>query len=187
MVRRITSSLAALLSLLLISTSASASVCDLSCTFRQTHPACQTVSSAVNDKQTSMSMPPGMDMGSGQIESMEGPDTGIYAIPDHSNSMSSRMVMTAERFEQAAKPETGTNATVHHSKTVSSCTHEPCSQISAFISSSRVDRSQIDSLHWIAVSILSPLNPCFTFHRIRVQTLPPRMLAVDRLTTSLRI
>lgn len=186
-VRKMTSSLAALLSVLLITTSASASVCDLSCSFQEMHPGCQAAKSEANDKHTSMSMPPGMDMGPDHSEGMKGPDTGIDAIPDHSNYVSSRMEMTAERFEQAAKPETGTNVTAHHSKTVSFCTHEPCRQVSASIFSSKVDRFQIDSLHWIAVGILSLLNPYITFHRIRVQTPPPKMLALDRLTTSLRI
>ena len=183
--RRITSSLAVLLSLLLLSTSAS--VCDLSCSFHQMLPGCQTAKSATDDKQTSISMPSGMDMGSDNSENMTEPDRDKVAASDHPPSMSSRMEMTAEHLEQAAEPQMGTRALPDHSKNLLSCIHGPCRQISASITLSKSDRSQPKCLNWIAISILSALNFDIGFHRIRLQTPSSEMLAPDRLTTTLRI
>ncbi len=185
--RRISSSLAALLSLLLIPMSASASVCDLPCSFHQMHPGCQPPNHQQLTNRRRCPSPPGMDMGSDQSEGMKGPDASTDTIPDHSNSMSFRMEMAGERFERAAKPETGTNVTLDHSKAVSSCIQEPCSQIPASFSPSTRDRSQPSSLHWIAVSILSHLNLYISIHRIRLETPPLIIRAAGCLTTTLRI
>lgn len=185
--RRISSSLAALLSLLLILTSASASVCDLPCSFHQMHPGCQPTNHRQLTNARRCPFPHGMNMGSDKSESMQGPDVGIDTIADPSNSMSSRMEMAGERFERAAKPETSTNFALDHSTTVSSCVQEPCSQLSASLSPPTGDRSQFRSLYWIAISILSPLNCYIRLHRIRLETPPPIIRAADCLTTTLRV
>ena len=185
--RRVTSLFAALLSLLLISTSASASACDLSCSFHEVHYGCQTAKSGTRDKQSAMFMSPDMDMSSEHSEDTVRPASGVVATPEHPKSMSSRMEMPAGRFERVMKPQTGTRAMPDHSQTLSSCSHEPCSQISAFVSPSKNNCSQPKSLHWIAIIVLSPLNPNTRSHRIRVQTTPPNILAVDLLATTLRI
>ena len=134
-----------------------------------------------------MFMSPDMDMGSDNSEGMTVREMGIDATPDHSKSMSSRMQMRTERYEPATKSKMGASVTREGSKTVASCTHEPCIQISAFVSPSKNNCSQPNSLHWIAIIVLSPLNPNTRSHRIRVQTTPPNILAVDLLATTLRI
>jgi hypothetical protein len=185
---RITSSLAGLLSLLLISSPVSAWACDLSCTLHQAHSDCHNVGSATaSDDATVMSMPPGIDMGSDQTESPTGTDTVMSATPGHSMPMSPQQEMATQRFEQGTKSDMKTAAIHVHSKSMSSCTHETCSQLSASTSPPNADHSQPNSLHWIAVSISSPVNLWVGFHWAVLRTLPSKLLTADRLITTLRI
>jgi len=184
--RRITSSLAGLLSLLLISSPVSAWACDLSCSWHQAHSDCHT-SVATSKNDTAISMPPGMDMGSDQSESPVSPDTVMGAAPGHSMSMSPQQEMATRRFEQATKPATRTGTMHDHSKGMSSCTHETCSQLSTSASPPGADHSQPNSLHWLALSISSPVNLLVSFHWVRLGTPPPKLLTTDHLITTLRI
>jgi len=184
---RLTSLLAVLLSLLMVSTSVSASACDLSCWLHQAHFDCHTASSSTTLEETPMSMSPDMDMSSNHSESMIQPDAGMNAIPGHSMPMSPELRMATERFESATKPELRTSALHNHSKAVSSCTHETCSQISASVSPPQADRCQPNSLHWVAINVSSPVNLWIDLHWIRPGTSPPKLLATHRLVTTLRI
>lgn len=161
--RRITSSLAALLSFLVVSTSVSASACDLSCWLRQAHSDCHTVSSATSDRPTAMSMPAEMDkgsmnMGSDPSANTTGIGVSMTGVPVHPMSM----------FPQA-------------------CTHETCSQVLASASPASADHSRHNSLHRIAINIATPVNLLPGFHLISHGTSPPKTLAIDPLVTSLRI
>lgn len=161
--RRITSSLAALLSLLVVSTWVSASACDLSCWLRQAHSDCHIASSATSD--TAMSMPAEMDMGSMDMgsdpsASTTGTGVSLTGVPVHPMSTS---------------PQAET------------CAHETCSQVLASASSPSADHSRHNSLSWIAIDIAIPVNLLTGFHPIRPGTPPPKTLAIDPLVTSLRI
>jgi hypothetical protein len=184
--RGILSSLAAVLSLLMVSTSVSASACDLSCWLRQTHSDCHTVGPAAASKDD-MPMPAGADMDSGPAESSMAPDSTVSATPAHSMPMAPQQEMAAERFVHGTRPDMRTSAMPEHSRSVSSCTHETCSQISASASPPGADHAQLDSLHWMAVSISSPVNLLTGFHWIHLGTPPPTLLSADRLITALRI
>src|ERR1700676_3464800 len=126
--RSITTSLAALLSLLLISAPVSAWACDVSCSSHQAHSDCH-ASATTSKDDTAMSMPSGMDMGSDQSESPTGSDMVMGAVPGHSMSMSPQQEMATRRFEQATKPATRTGTMHNHSTGMSSCTHETASQL----------------------------------------------------------
>ncbi len=184
--RSTTASLAALLSLLLISSPVSAWACDVSCSSHQAHSDCH-ASATTSKDDTAMSMPPGMDMGSDQSESPAGSHTVMSSVPGHSMSMSPQQEMAARRFEGAAKPATRTDTMHDHSQGVSSCTHETCSQLSTSASPPGADRSQPNSRHCLAVSISSPVNLLVSFHWVRLGTPPPKLLTADRLITTLRI
>jgi hypothetical protein len=184
--RGITSSLAALLSLLLVSAPVSAWACDMSCSSHQAHSDCH-ASATPSENDTAISMPAGMDMGSDQSESPTGSDTVMSAARDRSMSMSPQQEMARRHFEQATKPATRTDTLHDHSKGMSSCTHETCSQLSTSASPPGSDPSQPDSLHWLAVSISSPVNLFVSFHWVQLGTPPPKILAVAHLTTTLRI
>ena len=180
-------SLAALLSLLLISAPVSAWACDLSCSSHQVNSDCHTSATASND-DTAMSMPADMDMGSDQSESPVRPDTIMTVARGHSMAMAPlQQEMATRRFEQASKPATRTGTMDDHSKGVSSCTHETCSQFSTSASPPDAVHSQPSSLHWMAVSISSPLNLLIGFHWVLLGTPPPKLLSADPLITTLRI
>ena len=184
--RSITTSLAALLSLLLVSAPVSAWACDVSCSSHQAHSDCH-ASVTTSKDDTAMSMPPGMDMGSDQSEGPTGPDMTTSAVRGHSMSMSPQQEMATRRLEQATKPATRTDTFHDHSKGVSSCTHETCSQLSTSAPPPGADHSQPNSLHWLAVSISSPVNLLVSFHWVQLGTPPPKLLTADRLITTLRI
>src|ERR1022692_116325 len=148
--RSITTSLAALLSLLLVSAPVSAWACDVSCSSHQAHSDCH-ASATTSKDDTAMSMPPGMDMGSDQSESPTGTDTVMGAAPGHSMSMSPQQEMATRRLERATNPATRTGTMHDHSKDMSSCTHETCSQLSTSASPPGADHSQPNSLHRMAV------------------------------------
>jgi hypothetical protein len=183
---RATRSLAVLLSLLLVSAPVAAWACDLSCSSHRAHPDCHS-SATAGKEDSAMTMPPRMDMGSDDGESSMVPDTVTNAMPGHSMFLSPQQEMAIQGIEQATKPEMSTGAMQDHSKSVSSCTHETCSQDSVSASPPRPDHSQLDSLHWIAISISSPVNLWVSFHWIRPGTSPPKLLADGRLIPTLRI
>lgn len=185
----ITTSLAAVLSLLMLSTSVFTSACDLSCWLRQAHSGCHTVRSSISGEDTAMSMSSEMDMGSDHGGSMMRPDTSVDGMPVHSMSMPPPIEgVITERFEHSTKPEMGKNAMLDRSKGPSSCAHEPCSQFSAFGSPQTGEHSQLDSLHRLAVfSRSNSVNIWMAFHSIRPDTSPPKILVADRPLTALRI
>jgi len=182
----ITTSLATLLSFLLISAPVSAWACDLSCSSHQARSDCHS-STATSKEDTAMSMTPGMDMGSDQTEGPMEPDTAISATPGHSMPMSPQQEMATRRLEQVSKIEMRTGALHDHSNTVSSCTHETCSQVSASASPPSAHHSQPSSLHRIASSISSPVNLRTDFRWVQLGTPLPKLLTAVSLITILRI
>ena len=184
--RKITSSLAALVSLLLVSSPVSSWACDFSCSSHQAPSDCHT-SATTGQDDTAVSMPPGMDMGSDQTESPMEPDSVVSATPAHSMFMSPQQRMTTDRFDLATNTRMRTAAMDAHSKSVSSCTHETCRQASVSASPPGPDHSQPNSVHRMAISISCPVNLWISFHSISPGAPPPKLLAAGRLITTLRI
>jgi hypothetical protein len=213
--RRVGSSWAALLlSLLMVSTSVSASACDLSCWLSQAHSDCHTetkdgaamsmsldmdmhsgesehaVEPQMGADATIDSMPVAadMDMGSDGSDSMAGTDAYLNARPLHSMAMSPQSEDVTETLVRAAKAEImDVRVLLDRSGTLSPCMHEPCSQTSMSVSPPAGDHSRPSSLHLMPTGISSPFNFWTSFHWIRPGTPPPKILAVDHLTTTLRI
>ena len=216
--RGVRSFLVALLTLLMVSTSVSASACDLSCWLHQAHSDCSTVGAATaNIDSAAMSMPSDMDMRQGEGERMAGPYSGeenatgsmsmapdmdmgtdhsermassgvnLFASLSHSVVMPPQLEGMTESFIRVAKAEVGTRAVLNHSGTLSSCLHEPCSQTSMSVFPPTADHSQPSSLHWMPTSISNPVNIWSAFRRINPESPPAIILAVDHLTTPLRI
>lgn len=205
---------ALLLSILMVLTSASGADCDLSCWLNQAHSDCHTAAVAANkggavmsmssdmdmrpsesergvgphtDDATIDSMPADMDMGPDHSNSMAGTDTNLTARPGHAMAMPPQLEGVAESLVRAPKAETGTRAMLTHPGTLSSCMHEPCSQTSMSVSPPTGDHLQPSSLRWMLTVISNSANIWTTFHWTRPGTSPPRILAVDHLTTTLRI
>jgi len=179
--RRVGSSLAALLlSLLMVSTSVSASACDLSCWLNQAHSDCHMETKL----GATMSMSSDMDMGGFDSGSTAGADTKLHAIPGHSTAMAPQIEAVTETSVRLAKDAMGGRV---NSGSLSPCMHEPCSQTSMSVSPPTVDHSQPSSQHWVPTGISNPVNIWTTFHWAKPGTSPPKILAVDHLTTTLRI
>ena len=184
--RKATSWLAAVLSLLLVSAPVSAWACDFSCSSHQAHSDCRT-SATTSEDDSAMAMPPGMDMGSDHGEGSMEPGTVINAMPGRSMTMFPHPKVAVQTFEYATNLALGTPALRDHSKSVSPCTHETCSQVSTSASPPGADHSQPDSRHQIAISISSPVNLWIAFHWIGPGT-PLRVIpTADCLVTTLRI
>jgi hypothetical protein len=114
--RRVGSSLAALLlSLLMVSTSVSASACDLSCWLHQAHSDCSTVGAATaNIGSAAMSMPSDMEMPQGEGERMAGPHLGEEDTTA-SMSMAPDMDMGTDHSEHMASSGANHFASLSHS------------------------------------------------------------------------
>jgi hypothetical protein len=185
--RKIARSLAALLSVLMVSTPLSASACDLSCWLHQTASDCHSASSAKGGKQGMMSTSSAMDMNSEAemcshgTQSKAGPDQSVNASTRH--SMSAPMVMVRSLQVKKSEPELSASAKFDHSKTLSPCSHETCSQASVSVSPPRASQAQSAYLHCIAIDVSSRANLLTSSHRIAPGTLPPINLAVDLLST----
>jgi hypothetical protein len=212
--RRVGSSLAALvLSLLMVSTSVSASACDLSCWLNHAYSDCHTetkdgaamsmsldmdmhsgesehtVEPQMGADATidSMPMPADIDMGSDGSDSMAGADAYLNARAGHFMAMSPQLEGVIETSVRVAKGEMGGRTMLNRSGSLSPCMHEPCSQTSMSVSPPTGDRSQPTSLYWMPTGISSPFNIWTSFHWTRPGTPPPKILAVDHPTTTLRI
>jgi hypothetical protein len=135
----------------------------------------------------SMPMTSDMDMGGDDSGSTAGADTKLHTRPGHSTAMAPQIEGVTETSVRVAKGEMGGRVMLNHSGSLSPCMHEPCSQTSMSVSPSTVDHSQPSSLHWVPTGISNPVNIWTTFHWTRPGTSPPKILAVDHLTTTLRI
>jgi uncharacterized glyoxalase superfamily protein PhnB len=215
---RASSSLAsAMLSLLMILTSVSASACDLSCWLHKAHSDCHAAGSAAQAEETSLPMSSAMDMSPDDGQSMMGSPMHADATTDDSMAMSADLDMghrhrksvagsgadlsAAPRHSMAMSTQLeGTTerfvraakaetrmAMPDHSGTLSSCKHEPCSQASVSVSPATGHRSQPISVHWMPTGVSNAVNPWVGLPWIGPGTPPPIILAVARLATALRI
>ncbi len=209
--------LALFLSLLMGSASVSASACDLSCSLRQAHSVCDTAKmvSRNNDGLSmsmspdmdmhsgkselmmethldmdapnhTMSMPSGMDMGADRSNSMVDSETNLISSPAHPMSMSPQLGLV-EGFVRSANIGRGSRAMVDPSGNLESCMHEPCSQVSMSNSPPAGNHSQPAGLRWMSAYNASPVNASTNFQWIRPKRPPIKLIAIDRLTTTLRI
>jgi hypothetical protein len=201
--RRVIGFLPALVSVLMVSTSLSASACDLSCWLRQAPSDCHSGSSATEGNQRTMSatssssamdMSSAAEMSSHAAQSDAGTDhivnAGAYqSMPVH--SMSAQMNMVGSSLQVIRKSELRSSAAFDHSNgrsnRLSLCSHETCSQVSA--SPPRASRAQVSYLaclaylHCAAIPISTLANLSTGSRRITSETPPPINLAVDLLTT----
>jgi hypothetical protein len=133
-----------------------------------------------------MPMPSGMDMGPDHSDSMVIFETNLISSPAHPMSTSPQLGMI-EGFVRAANIGRGSRALVDPSGNLASCMHEPCSQVSMSNSPSTGNNPQPAGLRWISAYNASPVNASANFHSMRPGSPPIKTIAVDRLTTTLRI
>jgi hypothetical protein len=171
-VRTLTGSMAVVLSLLMVLTTASAPACDLSCRLSQAHYGCHSAAPTQGNQEITAPMPPGMDMGSMSMGA-------------------SRTDMPSE-MRAGSGTRSGGSGMAHHlhpqsgTRTTSSCAHEVCSQISAPSSSLSTDQAPLTSLHFAIIKLSNPPNLWMGSHQA-IAANAPQPLTVDRLITTLRI
>lgn len=187
--RRITACMAALISLLFVFTSISASACDLSCWLRQGHDDCHSSVSMSGDPMSSEEMgaamaPMSMAMGSGQMQHKMAPGeigTGHRLIP-----MSQQSEIAVERFIELSIPGMSSTALPDHSRDLSPCAHETCSQTSASASPPGAGHLRLDFVHHAPVRFSMATILWTRSDGIKTGSPPPERHAKP-LATNLRI
>jgi len=162
--RRVQSWLAVLASILMISTSASAWACDLSCSLRQARSDCHAATGmrrhegqrSVNSGVDSKTMPnDSMSMGGDMDMDMGAGDTSAMAAPTYTMAGMPHTQMATERSIDKM-PRVRTSGAPGHSAAHSACSHEACSEIS--VSASPPSRGQfVSNVVHVAVTRASNL------------------------------
>ncbi len=194
--RKVMSFLRALVSVLMVSTSLSASACDLSCWLHQAPSDCHSGSSAtateggqqMTSASSAMDMSSKAGMSSPATQSNAGADYRVNGSAHH--SMAAQMNIVRSPVGAIRKSDTSSSATFGHSfdptNGVSLCSHETCSQASTSVSPPWSSRAQPAYLHGVAFRVSIPPNLLTSPHRIAPAAPPPINLAVDILA-ALRI
>jgi hypothetical protein len=192
--------MAALISLLFVFTSISASACDLSCWLRQGHDDCHSgvpISGQETGTAMASAMPMGMAMamamGSRQMQHMMAPgEIGMdhRLTPHRLTPMSPQAEMAVERLIELSKPGMSSTALPGHSpgtsRDLSSCAHETCSQIWASASPLGARHADPDFLHYAPVRF--SISTIFWTRSNGIKTgSPPPERHAEHLATNLRI
>jgi hypothetical protein len=188
--------MAALLSLLIVSTPMSAAACDLSCWLRPSHSACHTIGSATEDQETPRSARSGMDMTSsvnrGSMNmACERTERGARLSQRVNkarsvHSMYPQVALATKRLAHNTKPKLSSAALHSDSAAFSSCGHEACSQTLISASPPGASRCQPNSSDSVATPISIQITLGTAFHLIKPQISPPKALP-DDFATILRI
>jgi hypothetical protein len=133
-----------------------------------------------------MPMPSGMDMGPDRSNSMVDSETNLISSRAHLMSLSPQLGLI-EGFVRSANIERRSRPMVDPSGNLASCMHEPCSQVSMSNSPPTGNHPQPAGLRWMSAYNASPVNASANFQWIRPGSPPIKPIAVNRLTTSLRI
>ena len=173
---KMVSPLATLLSVILATTSISASACDLSCWLHLADSECHiALFHASFESRTVESKPSVSEMKSHHC----GRSIGTHAGGTHAGD--------AARSHFASSMAGMHGAGSEGSRTVSSCAQEECRKPTAFTPPPQRTFSQTDSLPAEEIGILNLFSFTVKSQQTRLETPPSGILAPDRLTTSLRI
>lgn len=188
--------MAALLSLLIVSTPMSAAACDLSCWLRSSHSACDTIGSATDDQKTPRSAHSGMEMTSpvdkGSMNmACERTERGARLSQRINkvrsvHSMHPQVALATKRLPHNTKPKLRSAALHSDSAAFASCQHEACSQTLISASPPGAGRCQPNSSDSVATPISIRITLGTAFHLVQPQISPPKALP-DDFATILRI
>lgn len=180
--RGVTSALASLLALLMVSTSTSGSACDLSCWLGGAHSDCHTAASDPSAQaMTTMDMP-GMNMDSHGNDAASLPQRHLRAKFHHATL--AEMDLAIEPYQNTALFAVRTATESKHSGSLNSCTHGVCVQISRAPSPPRSDHARPRLLGGIAIR---PTTLCAASNWIGPGASPPRISCSDDRLAILRI
>lgn len=191
--RTITVSLEALLSVLMAVTSASVSVCDLSCWLAHESSGCQSSMSVTDspvDAAASNADMVGMDMGAGTSTHSSGtdaPPADQHGQSQAHHSMPAQMGVPAESLNQSFIHQSDKTATPDHKQTKPTCIHESCRQVSIASSSPSAGQSPPVFFHLVALNISSPTVLQTDSCRTILYTSPPLITLIEGASVPLRI
>lgn len=176
-----------MLSVLLVSASASVSVCDLSCWLDQRRSECHSASPAAEDgmsASSAMEMSAEMEM---EAHSKQGPNT-LYASTKSvmRHVMSAQMEMTRREQHVISQTELSGDAALAHSGAASVCNHETCSQAGASSSPSRRNQGRSPDPHRGVIRVSTRANLLTSSNRI-AHGAPPLIHPPADLLSPLRI
>jgi len=173
---KIASPLATLLSVIVATTSISASACDLSCWLHLADSECHIAGSYTSLKSRTVESKPSVpEMKSHHCGRSIGPHAARTYAGDAARS----------HFASSATGMHGEGS--EGSRTVSSCTQEECRKPSASTSPPQRNSSQTDSSPAEEIGILNLFSFTVNSEQTRLERPPSGISAPDRLTTSLRI
>lgn len=177
-------SLAAVIAFLFLSVSSWAAACDISCSFQQTHSACQTTGNA-QKSEASDSMPADMDMMDMAGQHATLPDTkNTTTVP---KSPSHNMSMDHGRCEHIGRPESRPAVAFLQARSYGSCTYDPCYQSATSASAdSGLNRIAITGIAFATANTAALPVPDLLTHWAESER-PPKISPVDPLSFSLRI
>jgi len=195
--RKVISFLPALVSMLMVSTSLSASACDLSCWLQQRRSDCHSGWATEGNQRTmsassstsAMDMSSAAEMSSHAVQSVAGTDHIVNAGAHQSmsvHSMSAQMDMVSGSLQVIRKSDVKSSVTFDRSKGLSPCSHEGCSHVSVSASPPRASRAQLSYLaylHGVAIHISTLANLSTSSRRIASGMPLPINLAVDFFPT----
>jgi hypothetical protein len=178
--RTFASPLAALLSLLMATTSLSASACDLSCWLHEAHSSCPIASSRAAAKAVAAtSTPAGTSITPHHCGGMIASRTSSGSA----HSVLSSTAIPALLVRHSRRPESPSGPW-----TFSSCPREDCGERSAFTFPSKADRSQTVAWHSTETRFLSSFNSRPRSRYRRLESPPSEVSAADcSPLTTLRI
>lgn len=187
--RGLTSVLASLLALLMVSTSASGSACDLSCWLGGAHSDCHTAapdpSDASGQAMATMDMD-GMDMGSAHNHG-----TAVQQMRLETKSRHAKCVQlpAIHKFGSISSFEFHAGYERNYSKGATDCTSDPCRQDAAFTSPPNRGHFQSNFAQLITASVFQNSAKVATGNR-QIRSAPPpsaKNAALENFVTILRI
>ena len=202
--RWVTGALACVLSLLIVSTSASASICDLSCWLHQVDSDCHATAFSPAGQAMTSPMPSGMHMDapadatpmtmdsdntSGMDMAAEG-NEGLPALrfePHPAHLMSTHIDLAIGHLKSTARSGQNSKSERHHSASLSCCANGNCARSTVSAPPPDSGQSQPSCLHFVAISISGPAYFWTTSQKISSATLPREDFPVRIQTTTLRV
>jgi hypothetical protein len=134
----------------------------------------------------SMPMPFDMDMDPDRGSKVNS-ETNLISSPVHPMPMHMQFEIKAEEFVRSANVGFGYVTVIDHYGNFSPCMQEPCSRVSISNSPPKVNDAHHSKLFWISAHLASPVNASANLHWKQPGSRPIKTIAVDRLSTTLRI
>lgn len=179
--RSLTSALASLLALLMVSTSVSGSACDLSCWLGGAHSDCHTGASDPSARAATRMDMPGMNMDlQGNTASCPQP----HLVAKFHHAMRGEIDVAIEPYQGTGLFAVRRATAQKHSGSLNSCTHGVCAQVSSATSPPQPDHAPP---RFVSGTSIRPVGLYAVSNWIRPGASPPRISPSEGFSAILRI